>query len=190
MTLIRRISEVAPGNPGILQTVLAMRSQVLNQPDPAPVLALAQQLEHTLPVGQQTPYNVASAVYYWVQSHLTYTEDTVPDPADALLPPVGLIPERIRNPKYLLWLITHVPLAPGDCDDYVVLMVALWLAADLPARFVVTSARPDQEYDHVFARVGTERGWITGDAIHGAPFGWDVRIALPRSVTASLELPV
>lgn len=163
-----RASYIPPGNPGILVTVDRMRVMV-RESLRSPWLRWAfRQMVQSVPFSQMTPDVRIGTIYEWVLSHLTYGYDG--QLSDSVL---GL-EEEIRSPEYLLHRIYQFGIAEGDCDDFVILMAALLLASGTRVRFVLTSARDDQEFDHVFLQAWTGTVWINLDGIHGAELGWMV----------------
>ena len=175
-----RMTELAPGNAGIVATARRMRGMILDH-DPL-TRQVAEDVLLELP-GQPDTYRQAEALYQWVQDHLQYVHDHVHV-------------EEVRNSNFLVNKILSAPgqRAAGDCDDYVVLLGSLLTAVGIPVAIVLTSARPDGEYDHVFLRVQTSQGLVTADAIpigetapEYMPFGWEVPAG---AVTNRLELPV
>jgi transglutaminase-like putative cysteine protease len=177
-----RVSTIAPGNPGIRETVRAM-IRLMRVPS-AEVDSRAERIRLSLPPGTQAPVTLAMAVYQWVQSHLTYTPDGEAPDAH----PLELGQEGLRSPEYLLRGIANWGTDRGDCDDYVILMGALLLRLGVPVDVVLTSGRDDGEYDHVFLRAHTQpRRTYVLDGITGQPFGWHVP---PDRVTASEVISV
>jgi hypothetical protein len=158
---------IPEGNAGILLTAARMRALIL-APSRRGAAALGQALEGQLHLGQVAK---AGLIYRWVQAHMVYT-------ADGEMPDSVPREEELRAPDYLLAAIDNAGRAQGDCDDWVILMGHLFHLAGLPATMVLVSGRADGEFDHVYLRVGTEHGWIGADAIHGAPFGWELDPAL------------
>jgi transglutaminase-like putative cysteine protease len=169
---IRRVREIPEGNAGVVISLDLMRA-LARTPDPAVDEAAAGLLAQTWPV--VTPYILAALVHQFLLDHLVYTLD-----AEDV--------EEVRSPEWMLSQIEHYGTAQGDCDDYVTLGAALALALGLRPRFRVVSQRESGEYDHVYLQIEVSDGsWITSDAIHGQPFGWEVD---PRLVTARLDVPV
>lgn len=188
MPLTRRLWYVQPGNAGIIQTV--ERMMALSLPPSPLVVETAEQLVRPLPAHAGSQFWRAALIYQWVQDHLVYTPDATP--VEDTLTHVGgeALDERLRSPDYLLRWIARDGRAPGDCDDFVMLMGALWTAVGLEVRVVLTSADyATGEFDHVFASVLTERGWLAADAIHGEPFGWSLVAAAPERIANYVELP-
>lgn len=158
-----QLFEIAEGNAGILTTAAQMRA-LARAPSPRARAVLRRVLGA---VPSSSAYVHAGLLYRWLSEHMVYVPDgEAPDS-------VGL-EEEIRSPEYLLDKIERYGYAFGDCDDFVILFAALLLAAGIPARLVLVSARSDREFDHVYLRLLTARGWVAADAIRGEALGWEV----------------
>lgn len=171
MREIARAVFIAPGNAGIMQTLDRMRLLILrdlHSLDHAAFIAwgLRQAVAGAPP--HPSIDVLTGAIYEWVVQHLSYTADGAA--SDSVL----AMEEELRAPSYLLHRIYQFGIAEGDCDDFVILLVALLKACGITVRFAVTSARNDQEFDHVFVQVWNGAAWNTLDGIHGAPMGWQV----------------
>mgnify|MGYP001609689838 CR=1 FL=1 len=165
-----RVSEILPGNPGILQTARRMLAMIAS---PSPLAtAQAGAIASALP-----PLAPASllvlAVFRWVQEHMVYTHDGAA-PESVPVPGAGEEPEELRSPEYLLRGIANYGADYGDCDDFVILLGALLRSLGIPFALVLTSGRPDREFDHVFLKVDTEGGPVYADPIQRVPVGWHV----------------
>lgn len=166
------ITRIQPGNAGIVETVHAMWRQILTyRPEVRDTAAGILRARH---VQRASDFLKAVALYDWVQTHLAYTGD-------------HLLIEEIRGPQWLLDEIAVHGDALADCDDYVILLGALLATIGIPFRLIVTSARPDREFDHIFLVVETSIGMIPADAITGQRFGWSIPIA---QITNRMEFPL
>lgn len=163
-----RLSALAEGTPGILQTADRLAAHIRRYRPALRLLVRALLYELPRDAG---PLARAATLYGWVQAHVAYLPDHVHV-------------EELSDPGDLLRQIDAYGHALGDCDDFVSLLGALFLSAGLPARLVLSSGRADRQFDHVYLRVLTERGWVAADPIHGEPLGWEVPI---ESVTARKE---
>jgi hypothetical protein len=166
---------IGPGNQGIEQTVGEIWRHILSY---SPVTRqVAESILREAHVQHSPNYLRARALYYWVQRHLAYTGDHV-------------LVEELRGAVTLLQDIEDHRWAFGDCDDYVILLGALLAAIGIPFNLALVSARPDQEFDHIFLILFTELGPEAADAIPpgpgmpGHPFGWHVPL---DQVTHSVE---
>jgi len=165
MRRIARAHHIAEGNPGVLQTLERMRLMVHDDlGSPWIQWALRQVLQGATP----SPEARIGAIYQWVMGSMHYIIDG--EGTDSVL----AAEEEIRSPNYLLDAIYQSGIAEGDCDDFVILLAALLLSAGTRVRWIVTSARDDGEFDHVFLQAWTGTGWLTLDGIHGAPLDWHV----------------
>ncbi len=176
-----RATEILPGNAGIRQTVDRMIALMHSGHEWVKGQTVRILLDHLGP--DWSNWSKALAIHDWVQRHLIYQRDG--DAPDSLFRDLDV--EELRSPEYLLRGIANAGVAHGDCDDYVILMGALLRSAGVPVTVVLTSARADGEYDHVFLMVQTEGGPIYSDAIHGSPFGWHLPF---ERVTSMEEIPV
>lgn len=106
----------------------------------------------------------AAAIFHFVQRAMRYT----PDPPD--------VADQISSPDVLLASIADTGSARGDCDDYVILLGALYRALDLPVSLEAVSVSPDRTLEHIYCRVWVS-GWISADGIIPEPFGWEIPAA-------------
>lgn len=167
MTLIRYWT-IAKGNDGVRQTVDLILRMIRS-----PMPEIRQMAERIVRDAYVTDFNElvwASAIYRWVQRHMTYTPDAS-HPVTLADGSGDLLDEELRSPDYLLGQIHEQGTAFGDCDDYVILMGALLLAVGIPFQIVVISSSPSGIYDHIYLQLfdGTAM-----DAITNQPFGWSV----------------
>lgn len=153
---------IAPGNVGILQTLERMRLLV-EQDAQSPFVQWAFRSATGAP-----GIPVMAQVYEWVLQHMVYTHDG--EASDSVL----AMEEELRAPSYLINRIHQFGKAEGDCDDFVILTTSLLKRGGVRVRWVVTSAREDREFDHVFLQAFDGFSWVTLDGIHGAPMGWMV----------------
>jgi len=159
------LSPIGPGNQGIEDTVGEIWRHILSY---APVTRqVAESILRAAHVQQSPDYLRARALYDWVQRHLSYTGDHV-------------LVEEVRGAVALLEDIADHGVAFGDCDDYVILLGSLLASIGIGFSLGLVSARPDQQFDHIFLIVFTELGREAADAIppgpgqRGHPFGWHV----------------
>jgi len=156
-----RYVEIAEGNLGSRQTLARMRT-LIRTDDPV-VDAAATAFGHA---------NIVT-VFEWVRAHMLYTPDYNN----------GIIVEEIKTPGYLLAEIATFGRALGDCDDYVVLLGALYVRRRHRVVLVAVARAMDRLLDHVYLTVDG----IAADGIVSDPFGW----AVPASeVTHRETLPL
>jgi transglutaminase-like putative cysteine protease len=136
--------EIAPGEPGIFQSLTAMRLAVLKERADPLVLAVARKV--AAGCGPDELECKAAALYAYVRTSMVYT----PDPEDV---------ETVGTASYHLQNIVQRGVTAGDCDDAAVLLATLAAALELQVRFAVASFRPDRELHHVWAEIRTARGW-------------------------------
>jgi len=168
MNEFARALYIPPGNPGILVTVDRMRLFVRQSLGSPWIRWAFGRMVQSVPLSQMAPDVRIGHIYEWVLRHLTYVYDG--QASDSVL----ALDEEIRSPEYLLHRIYQFGTAEGDCDDFVILLAALLIGSGTRVRFVLTSARDDQEFDHVFLQAWTGQGWLTLDGIHGADLDWMV----------------
>lgn len=165
MREIARTVPISPGNAGILQTLDRMRQLV---DDSAGTVYIGWGLRAIHLASSDSLDLKIGKIYQWVGRHLSYTKDG--EASDSVLH----LEEELRSPEYLLHRIYQLGIAEGDCDDFVILITAMLKGVGIKVRWIVTSARPDGEFDHVFLQAWNGAGWINLDGIHGAPVGWMV----------------
>lgn len=167
--------EIAEGNAGSVQTLALMRQMVL-APDPIVDQAVTDILSQQ-EVTPLSPYGLAKAIFEWVRSHMLYTPDVNN----------GIVIEELRTPGYTLFEISRLGAAIGDCDDYVILLSALYNRLGYSVTMVAISRYADQLLDHVYLRVKIDGEWVTADGIVEYPFGWEVP---ENEVTNRIEYPI
>mgnify|MGYP001558894634 CR=1 FL=1 len=154
---------IPDGNPGRLATLVRM-AKMIREPDP--LLGLVVALDA-----------MPDAVFAWVQRYLLYQLDRVDD----------LVVDELHTPGYLLAEIARYGHAFGDCDDFVILLGALYRRLGYPVQMVAISRRADRELDHVYLRLAVDGEWIAADGIVPYPFGWEVS---EREITNRVEMMV
>ncbi len=93
------------------------------------------------------------ALFNFVQKHIRY----VKDPTDT---------ELLVSPTRLL------DLRSGDCDDKSLLLAALLVAIDHPARFKAVGFETDS-LTHVYVQAKVGEDWIALDTSENFPMGWE-----------------
>jgi transglutaminase-like putative cysteine protease len=136
--------EIAPGEPGIFQSLTAMRLAVLKEKADPFVLAVSRKVAAGCGPGEFECQ--AAALYAYVRTNMVYT----PDPEDV---------ETFGTASYHLQNIIERGITAGDCDDAAVLLATMAASLDLQVRFAVASFRPDLELHHVWAEIRTSGGW-------------------------------
>lgn len=101
------------------------------------------------------------AVSRFVRGKIRYTNEAV---------------ETISTPRVLLDEIRRHGRAVGDCDDHVVLWLALHRALGNRVRVKVISQRKNKRANHIYGQVWSpRRGWVTDELIvKHRPLGWEV----------------
>jgi transglutaminase-like putative cysteine protease len=170
---------IPEGVPGRIMTLERMRA-LIRAPDPLVDAVVAAFLDNPA-YGDLEPHALAAALYRWVQDRMLYT----PDPQD------GELIDEIKTPGYLLEEIFRYGHTLGDCDDYVVLLGALYWRLGYRVTLVGITREADGVPDHVYLTVETPEGVVAADAIpvHGLsqPFGWEIPAA---EVTNRVEVAV
>jgi transglutaminase-like putative cysteine protease len=166
-----RFIPIPEGEGGALAT-LAHMAGLIRQPDP-----LVDDFTDKMSVLDAEGAALAEQIFEWVRARMVYTPDLNN----------GLVVEEIRTPGYLLREIATIGNALGDCDDYVVLLGALYRRLGFPVTLVAVSTHEDRQLDHVYLAVDTEEGRVAADGIMWEPFGWEVPT---DEQTNRLEYPV
>lgn len=166
--------EISEGVPGSLETLALMRQMILT-PDRIVDGAVTDILSQT--PDEIDSRSLATMIFEWVRSHMLYTPDMNN----------GIIIEELRSPGYTLFEIGKLGAAIGDCDDYVILLAALYHRLGYPVRMVAISRYADMLLDHVYLQVQIDGEWVTADGIVDFPFGWEVPA---EEVTNRVEYPV
>jgi hypothetical protein len=102
------------------------------------------------------------AVSRFVRDNIRYTNEGV---------------ETIKTPRFLLDEVREKGRAVGDCDDHVILWLALHKVLGQKVRIKVVSQRPDGRATHIFGQVYNPQTkvWITDDTIKkDRKIGWGV----------------
>jgi hypothetical protein len=153
--------EIPDGNPGVIITLDRM-AELIREPSPH-VTAWAEHLVDVAERHDASDLLLAETVFEWVRLHMVYVEDQ-----DSL----GVV-EEIRTPEYLLDEIARVGHALGDCDDFVLLLGALYKALGWGV-YLVAIGLNDDLLEHVYLHVVTPEGQVPADPIRPEPFGWEV----------------
>jgi transglutaminase-like putative cysteine protease len=140
--------ELQPGEPGIFQSLEAMRLGALKEATDPIVRGAALELVATC--GPKDDACRASRIYALVKSRMRY----VPDPVN--VEAFGLASFHLEN-------IANTGQTQGDCDDGAVLVATMATAVGLESRYAVASFRSDRELHHVWAEVKLPQGWYPMD---------------------------
>ncbi len=99
------------------------------------------------------------AVSRFVRNNIRYTNEGI---------------ETLKTPRLLLDEIRERGKAVGDCDDHVILWLALHKTLGNRVRIRVVSQRQDRNASHIHGEVWSKsRGWISDDTIKkDQPLGW------------------
>lgn len=167
-------TEIPDGNAGVLAT-LARMAELIREPSPH-IDAWAQHLADVADAQGADDRMVAEAVFEWVRLHMVYVDDqSSHDVAD-----------EIHTPEWLLDEIARMNHALGDCDDFVILLGALYHALGYGVLLVAIGIQ-DDNLEHVYLHVVTPDGQFPADPIRPEPFGWEVDEA-DRTVQYVLEV--
>jgi len=151
------------------QTIARM-AQVIHSSVSSPVVRSAVH-SATRHLAQASPQQKAEAIFWWVKTHVEFEQDET-----ILRARLGIFtPEELLiAPSRLLTM----DRPSGDCDDFVMLMCSMLLAAGVACE-PVTIADTWQEDPHIWSHVYLEAVYADGtreslDASHGAYPGWEV----------------
>lgn len=175
-----RFLEITDGEEGSFQTLSRMRDMVLT-PDAIVDSAIRDILSQPATEAMD-PGELAHALFEWVRAHMLYTPDV-----NSVWQGVGHIIEELRTPGYTLYEIGKLGAAIGDCDDYVILLCALYNRLGFACRMVAISRSEDTMLDHVYMQVRIGHEWVTADGIVEWPMGWEVPA---EEVTNRVEYPI
>ena len=110
------------------------------------------------------------AVFNWVQSHITFVEDTaitrhlrgIPngENAEVLIRPVDIL---------------TMPKPQGDCASFSMLTAAMLRALGVPSSFRAVAAEDPNFFSHVYVVAHSNGKEIPIDTSHGPNVGWEVR---------------
>lgn len=166
----QRVVELAEGNAGVLQTARRLADLIRTEARLVPGLLQDLGLGGR---GARPDRRTAELVYAWVTAGMLYT----PDPPSE---------ELVKSPDALLAEIAAAGQAVGDCDDFVSLLGALYLALGFGVTIVLIAQNADLVYDHVALVLDMEDGRVSVDPTVG-PLG----AAIPDAErTATFEIPL
>ena len=152
------VMQLAEGWDGTDQTV-AKATELVRASLTDPVVRLtAEGLVRNLP--ERDKGAEIRAVSRFVRKNIRYTNEGV---------------ETIKTPRLLLDEIRTYGKAVGDCDDHVILWLALHKVLGQKVRIRVVSQRRNGVASHIFGEVLGPGGWITDDTIKkDRKIGWEV----------------
>ncbi|MGH9896606.1 MAG: hypothetical protein ACREA0_32330 [bacterium] len=153
--------EIPEGNPGVIAT-LDRIAELIREP----ALAVSEWADHLADVAEQHGAGdlaLAEMTFEWVRLHMVYVEDQESHG----------VADEIRTPEYLLHEISRLGHAIGDCDDFVLLLGALYKALGFGV-FLVAIGLADENLEHVYLHVVTPEGQVAADPIRPEDFGWEV----------------
>lgn len=146
--------KLAPGNLGILQTVLTMQQLIDNAATHPEVRDAAVQIVRSAGVAPRDELGELRAVFNWAKKNLRFT---------------GEPQEMISH------ALVTMGLRAGDCDDFVVLIGSLLRSLGREVRIVTIRAdrHEPQRHSHVFLQARANGQWVTLDpSVEGSTFGW------------------
>jgi hypothetical protein len=126
-------------------------------------------------------YVCAEQIFYFVRNMVDYTSD---------IDQFGY-EEFAQNADELAWMVENKGRAGGDCEDYAILLAAMYLGAGLrsavvlaPGHAAVLVYLPDYPNANVFWELGGEEGWVWAEATgKNNPLGWTP----PEFITGGLS---
>lgn len=159
--MIANVQPLLAGDPGIDQTLRAMRRLVVDsQRDPI-VIEWAQGVVRNIP--ERNVDMVADAFLAWVRANTRYT----PDPVEA---------EVVKTPGAMLIEFSRFGKIAADCDDQVVLLSAGLNAVGIQTESIVVAADPSypNDFSHVLMQYQSASGeMVTMDPImRGTGSNW------------------
>jgi hypothetical protein len=174
-----RFARITEGNEGILRDTIPTIKAWINEYNPL-VRLTAEKILHDTNTVRADIEDRARALFDWVRRNMVYT----PDMGGPRLGSDTNVEDELRRPDLLIHMIENKGYAHGDCDDYVIVVGALWHSIGVePIHLKVVSTRPDRGFNHIYLLM---RG-IPADPIVPHPMGWEV----PRSeITASGLIPL
>lgn len=151
-----RSAVLLAGDPGVHQTLAAMRQLVISEAPSIPVRTLAARIVARLPPRNGTAHAVA--IRRFLSKRVKFLRD-----------PFGT--ELLHGPAWLATRILTDGAVQVDCDDTAVLAAALGRAVGLRSRFTVVGFfSPKNPYRHVYAELSdpTESTWVEQDVTRPA----------------------
>lgn len=127
-------------------------------------------------IGKATPNenDIISGTYWWVKRHIKFVEDNQILQQQLGITDLGQGKELLLAPEFLL---SQLPNAIGDCDDFSTLLATLLLQNGITNIYFCTIAADSsspEEYTHVYIKVILQDGRCMAlDASHGMYPGWE-----------------
>lgn len=158
------------------QTVSIIKQLAIASSKSAIVLSALHSATNNLSVGTTKQRVIARAIFYWIKSHVRFTEDEVLiwqglgiDRLDKelLIPPITLL--NMKEPM-------------GDCDDFSLLGASLLLAGGIPCSLITIAADTEdpEKFSHIYLKAyymdepQDTREQIL-DISHGSYPGWEYK---------------
>jgi hypothetical protein len=162
------LSALPSGDAGTFATVDAMRTVALeNATDP-----IVRRVAIRLTSGGEArdiPRQIAA-----IRAFLTRGVNFIDDPITA---------ELVQDPAWLLTDAESNGVTYGDCDDVATLGAALGMAVGIPARFVLVSFAPGENYGHTWTELYDGAEWQELDTTRPAQSG----VAIARRADIDLS---
>lgn len=134
------------GDAGTDATVAAMRAVVHHAMESPRVLALAKRLD----IRGRHPRFAASVLFALAKRHVVFSRD-----------PFGK--ELLMHPDQLLQEVEETGITRGDCDDLAMLIASVLAAGGHSPVFVVMGRHVAMDFEHVYAGVKVDGGYLAID---------------------------
>ena len=152
------VISLSEGWAGTNQTVATIMRLVDDSLTDPLVVTTAQNIVRGVP--ERDRMGELRAVSAYVRSRMRYTNESI---------------ETLKTPRLMIQEIQKYGKAVGDCDDSVILWMALLKSVGHQVRATVVSQRKDKAATHIYAEDNINGRWVTDDTIvKGKPLGWAV----------------
>lgn len=152
---VQQLRDGWPGTDHTVKTIVRLVNESVTDPV---VRRVAENIVRDIP--ERDKLGEIRAISRFVRSRIRYTGEPV---------------ETIKTPRVLVDEIQRYGKATGDCDDHVVLALALHRMVGTQCDIPVISQRADGIANHIYIRCFVPgRGWVTDDLImKKEPLGWE-----------------
>lgn len=144
--------------------------------------------QDALQYGYSDQRDIATAIFYWIRTHIAFVEDEELMYNELGIPYQDLDKELLITPPVLLSM--RYPM--GDCDDFSILGASMLLACGIQPYFITVAAAADEpsKFSHVYvcAYLSDEDTLVCMDAgnrFENIPVGWE-----PQNIYRKAVFPV